>query len=280
MAMLRWILPIIFVATAQAQRTFDIVSIRPSDVPACLRGSATPLISPGRLNLRCAQLRSLIGFAYTGGLATATRRMQVIGGPSWLDSDFYDIIASSEYPATLDELTGPMLKALLAERFQLKAHIEERENPVFNLVVAKPNANLKAANPSGCAEPGPNNLTTPSPDQRVCGNARLTANKPGFRTFDIPGVTMAQFAGRYVEAWVRRPTVDKTGLAGRFDIRLDISLSPPPPPEENVPAAAAPGGIEDQARIALEDQLGLKLVPGRAPIDVVILDSINRPSDN
>jgi uncharacterized protein (TIGR03435 family) len=131
-----------------ADQAFEAASIKPNlGCGGPGRGSGGRP-SPGRVTLECAQLRDLILTAYgiygNGGSANPRGfRMQVLGGPGWIDSDHYDIVAKAEGNTPVATLYGPMLRALLEDRFKLKVHRETREVPVYLLAVAKSGAKLK-----------------------------------------------------------------------------------------------------------------------------------------
>ena len=144
-----------------------------------------------------------------------------------------------------------MLQPLLAERFHLKAHIEQREMPVYNLVVDKGGSKLKAATADDASKGG--HMMTNGAGNIDAANALLTG---------LPGILYNE---------VGRPVVDKTGLTGKYDFTVDY-----------VPAAKAATDESGGPSIftALEEQLGLKLEPAKAQMDVLVIDSIEQPAAN
>ena len=111
--------------------------------------------SPGRINIKCAHLRDVIQQAY-GRRSFNILRDQVAGGPGWIDSDFYDIVAKADGEASMAQMTGPMMQALLEDRFRLKIHRDAKEVPVYELTVGKggPEASVGARWKLRCAGPG------------------------------------------------------------------------------------------------------------------------------
>lgn len=118
--------------------------------------------SPIRLDLPCLPLRFFIQLAYIippGGLNSGAQNATLEGGPAWIDSERYQIDANADGPTSKDAMNGPMLRALLEERFQLKTHRETRQVPVYALTVAKGGLKIHPANGGSCA---PRDLTQPS----------------------------------------------------------------------------------------------------------------------
>jgi uncharacterized protein (TIGR03435 family) len=191
----------------------------------------------------------------------------VSGGPAWSSTDRYDIVAGT--PGALqpdrDEQLA-MLRVLLSDRFKLTFHRETRTIPIYELMVA--NSGRKMKRSEGPPSDGrPALIFTLFPERR----ARLP----------VRDATIAEFASVLPHGAVDRPVVDKTGIAGRYDFVLDWA------PDESdfdgmmrtrLPLAddsAEPGLFE-----AVQQQLGLKLVPTRGPIETIVLDHVDRPSDN
>jgi uncharacterized protein (TIGR03435 family) len=143
----------------QAQSTtsaakFEVASIKPTK--EC--GGGNPRNTPGRLILNCIYLKNLIATAY-GRFANARLNPiwavpKVEGGPSWIDSIAYNIEAKAQNGASRALMSGPMLQALLEERFKLKLHRETREVPVYALTVAKGGSKLKPFEEGNCIEFG------------------------------------------------------------------------------------------------------------------------------
>jgi uncharacterized protein (TIGR03435 family) len=209
--------------------------------------------------------------------------MQVLGGPAWLDTDRYTISAKAEGQPSATVMMSVMLQTLLEDRFQLKIHVEPKESPVYALTVAKAAPKLTPAKEGACVVLDLNNREHwNEPKFTPCGFPR-TSYKDGLTTMEVSGITMEEFAGRLPIFPDPRPAVDRTGLTGRYDIRLSFTRElpggiqlngvnqPAPPPSEN----AGPSIFT-----ALQEQLGLKLSPDKAPVDVLVVDSVQKPVEN
>jgi uncharacterized protein (TIGR03435 family) len=201
------------------------------------------------LTARNATLKQLIRAAY------ALENYQISGGPGWIDSVRYDVDAKSTDGANRDRLL-PMLRALLADRFQLTFHREKKELPVYNLVVAKGGPKFQALKTVAGPAPGKTNH---------------------LRMKDLP--SLATYLTRLS---TDEPVFDKTGLKGQFDLDLDMSKIM----EEAQQSGGEAGPDAMLARIfdatvnALQDELGLKLAPARAPVEIFVIDSAEKASAN
>ena len=239
----------------------------------------------GRIVVTNQPLRRLIVFAY--GL----QPQQLAGGPAWLDTDRFDIVAQAEGNLSPTPPGGPpgpaqlMMQRLLAERFGLVAHTEPREMPVYALTLARSDRRLgpkiKAAD-RDClalmtAAPGGVPVAAPQlPDGRpACG-----ARRDGFGRVMAGGTDMKMLASQMLTSQLDRLVIDRTGLTGAYDFDLEYALDTAgrggaPTPD---PATA----VTDRPSLftALEEQLGLKLQPQRAPIDVLVIDRVTPPTEN
>jgi uncharacterized protein (TIGR03435 family) len=219
-----------------------------------LSGSATAqfydinYLPGGRFQARSATLVDLIAAAYK------LERESVVGGPAWLDNDRFDINAKAP-PASTEDERAAMLKALLAERFALKAHADSRAMDVFALTVAKRGAQLKESS-GGNADCEPDQSVRPL-NGVICVNM----------TVQEFGTTLRQFANAYLTKQV----ADMTGLKGRYDFALKWSPRQARPTNADGDAVAKITLFE-----ALEKQLGLKLDPVKQPMPVVVVESVNR----
>jgi len=210
----------------------------------------------------------LIASAYN--LPVGSEEKRILGGPDWLrqDIDQFEIqakIEDSEYalmqkmtPAQQHERVQLMEQSLLADRFRLKVHFETREMPVYALVAAKSGAKLNQAK------------------TEVSSRLATLANGQQ-REMTAIGVTLEQFVvSPLLTGPAGRPVVDQTGLKGAFDFTLQWT------PE---PSAASSAGREVAADApafftAIREQLGLRLVPAKAPVEVIVIDHIEPPSAN
>jgi uncharacterized protein (TIGR03435 family) len=241
-------------------------------------GSGSRFEPGGRFTATNITLRALIGNAYGAPLQPLLNN-QLVGGPDWIDSEHFDILAKAEgnIPSGPDSPLPLMIRALLAERFKLAVHNETRELPIYALVMArsdrrigeriKPSAIDCSARGRGNPPPAP-----PPPGERPsCGIRFLIGNMAG------GGVTMAQFASA-LSRFVGRPVVEKTELSGGFDI--DLKWTPdrlPPPASAGAPPFQAPVDPDGPSIFtAVQEQLGLKLDPQNGPIDVLVIDRVER----
>ena len=200
-------------------------------------------------------------------------RSRMVGGPSWINTDRFDIVATMEGAPTPPEIFE-MVRSLLVERFRLAAHSETRDGDVYDLIVA-----------SSAGELGPK-LRPPTPDCAVENADRLRcpgAIWPGKLTG--VGITMADLA-RMLDVFTEQRTVrDRTGLTGRYDLELVWTpdrLGPLPPnaPDAVVRAREAIDPNGPALSTALQEQLGLKLEAKKDKVDVLVIDQVERPTEN
>jgi uncharacterized protein (TIGR03435 family) len=197
-----------------------------------------------------------------------------ISGPAWMGTERYDVIAKLPAGATKEQL-AVMWRNLLAERFGVVLHHESREFQVEELVVAKGGPKLKDTVEDLAAPP------QPGPPKMKNGDLL----SPGFVSMIFPGpppkahsVARAQPISQLTAMLtnqLNRPVLDKTGLTGRYDFVIDYGLrgsSLPPRPPEPEPAADPPPDLA----AALQQQLGLRLVAGKATLDVLVIDKAEK----
>lgn len=255
--------------------SFEVASIKPSASQGMVtRMSGGPGTGdPGRFRATNAELSILVVRAYGIQYADQLRR------PAWMDKIQFDVVANVPPGATAEQFRK-MLQNLLLQRFRIQAHHEKRVEAVYELTVAKNGPKLKpAAEGSGTDDfvPGSNfrrtdrdNFPTLPPGRPNSACAHLPEGS--YCTFRM--VTMGMLVQRLsLPPFGDRPVVDKTGLAGKYDFTLYYSAvsNAPPSPENNAP------GIEH----AVEEQLGLKLAPSKAAIDVLVIDKAGKvPTDN
>jgi uncharacterized protein (TIGR03435 family) len=244
------------IAKAQsAAPAFDVASIRPTD-PSYKGGIISD--APGALTMRGVTLRNCLQWAYN-------IRQYQLSGPGWLGDTRYDISAKAVDPVDIDRLRL-MLQALLADRFGMRVHRETRNLPAFSLIVA-PGGPKFHDTASGNAS----KFFESTKD----GEAHFTEDKTGLIA---ERVTMADLTAKLAEP-LQRPVVDKTGLTGRYDIRIDLLpfLNQVGSDEDNKANLDVIGVIVT----AFPNQLGLKLEPTKENVDFVIVDSANKtPTEN
>jgi uncharacterized protein (TIGR03435 family) len=192
----------------------------------------------------------------------------------------FDVNAKPLGEASIAQMYGPMLQTLLEDRFGLRIHRERKELPVYVLTVAPGGPRLTATAPGTCVRFDPSN---PPPQPRsgqapvaLCGRTSIKRNGPVL-TIDAFGVQMAQFAGvtLSVRAELDRPVIDRTQLAGMFDIHLAFR----PDLTAAQDGSAAPGDTGPSIFTALRE-LKLRLSPGKGPVEVLVVDRITQPSEN
>jgi len=273
-------------ATVSAQTdtrpAFAVATIKKNTSGDAARGMR--LQPGGRIVVTNQPLRQLITFAYS------LQPQQLVGGPSWLDTDRFDITAQAEGNISPTPPGGPpgpaqlMMQRLLAERFGLVVHSESRELPVYALTVARPDGRLGPRIKPAATDclalmtqaPGGVPVQAPRlPDGRpACGVTR-----DGTGRVMAGGTTMTMLAISMLTGPAGRLVVDRTGLTGAYDFDFEFAMDPAPG------AAPPPGGataVSDRPGLftALEEQLGLKLQATRAPIDVTVIDRVTPPTEN
>ena len=235
---------------------FEVASIRENK-----SGSGASFSSPrpgGNYTASTMTLRSLVWVSYR------IPRERVIGGPGWVDTVGFDIAAKAGDNASPIQM-NEMLKSLLAERFHLVARQEQRELPVYALVIARRDGTFGPrfrANPLDCADRIAVQKVVealPSNAVRPCMLSQSERQlRGGVQTVNALADKLSQIADR--------PVVNRTGLTGTFDFDLDW--------------AATPDADGVSVFTAVQEQLGLRLEPSTAPLDVVVIESAQRPSDN
>ena len=279
-------------ASAQTSRpAFEVASVKLNTRCDTGGGSSGRGSIPGRMVLECADLRDLILTAYGiygngANPAPGSFRLQVVGGPAWMDSTRYDINAKSNGNPPPSEMYGPMLQSLLQERFSLKVHRENREAPVYLLTTAKNGPKLRAAREGSCVDTSTNQPADAGQSRvPICGKTN-TSSGGAVVTVDMYGATIAELCAQLGIA-MDREVIDRTNLAGRFDIHLEVARDDWKPRfvAGRTIRQQGPGVTDDpnagpSISTALQQQLGLKLESGKGPVEVIVVDRIERPTDN
>jgi uncharacterized protein (TIGR03435 family) len=222
--------------------------------------------------------RAYVRFA--GGHANPLGVLHIEGGPSWIHSALYQIDARAQGSPTVEMMQGPMLQALLEDRFRLKIHREAREGPVYELTIGRGGSKLKPFQEGSCA-PVPQTFPIPQPPagKRYCRPLIALANP----AVDAEGSTLVEFT-KLFSLVLDHPVIDKTGLAGRFTIHLEFSPDQATPglrgPAGGSPADAAANPTLPTIFTAIQEQLGLRLVPSKGPVELLVIDHIEKPSEN
>jgi uncharacterized protein (TIGR03435 family) len=248
--------------------TFEVASIKPAAPDA--RNSSFRLVPGGGLSITNGILKQLIAFAYD------VRDFQISGGPSWIGSERYDILAkpgrpegpadlrqaSDEQRTLLQESIRQRLRALLAERFQLTTHRETKELPVYALVAAKSGPKF--------------------PESKEGSNQHMQSNL-GRITAEGSSMRMLTTALSNV---LGRPVVDRTGLMGKYDFKMEWT-----PDVGQIGKGGAPGESPDASSLpdpsggpsiftAIQQQLGLKLESQKEPVEIIVIDRAEKASAN
>jgi uncharacterized protein (TIGR03435 family) len=250
--------------------TFEVASIKPANPDA--QGSSIQFMPGGGLKMTGVPLRNMITFAYD------VRDFQISGGPGWVGTEQFDIMARSDAESakglediakmtdaqrkTVREQMGERLRALLADRFQLVVHKETKDQPIYALVVSKNGAKLKEAKAVEGARQG------------------MSMNRGRLEGFAAP----MEMLGQTLSNVTARPVIDKTGLTAKYDFVLEWT------PEAGADARAqgfgngvtepapAPGG--PTIFTALQEQLGLRLESQKGPVPNIVIDRAEKPSEN
>jgi uncharacterized protein (TIGR03435 family) len=264
------------IAVAQSPaRTFEAISIRtnpPRDVPpiAVVRGDR--FIAPG------TTVRDLIRVSYL------VEEIQISGGPGWMESERFAIEAATG-PGVTAEDARAMVRAMLADRFKLKTHTEKRNLQGFSLIAVRGNTNDRRPSGPDCAPlRSPAGIPAPPPPppppaggQVLPLTAGTALSKCGAALgpfwFSARAISFEQFA-TLLSRTIRRPIVDRTNLTGPYD--FDLTFAPEVVTPSPVPVPADAPSIFT----AVQEQLGLKLDPQRVPTDVIVIDSVERPTEN
>jgi len=239
---------------ADANPEFDACSIKPSNPAAQGRGLTVRGREIVTMNTPAG---FLIAFVY------GVHSRQIVGAPAWLDTDGYDLVGKPAQEGMPNQKQiKTMIQKLLADRFQLKFHHEQRELPCYAVQVGKngPKLTKSQADPKGL--PG--------------------LGFRGLGALNAMNASMADFASLLQTAVLERPVVDQSGLDGHFDFQLNwtpdetqfSSMGVKVPPPSDKPDAPP------DLTTAMLDQLGLKLATTRAPVDVIVIDHVEKPSAN
>lgn len=238
--------------------SFEVVTIKPTP-PDWAGGRFIRMQSTLQFVARNHALHTLIAAAYN------LSPRAISGGPKWVASDHFDILAKApgEIRPTLDEQMS-MLRSLLADRFKLTFHREQKELPIYVLSVARTGAKLKESTlPADTSPEGPRPLVFALSPQVV----------------QLPGrhAAMSELASVLQRSPLDRPVVDRTGLSGRYDFDLEFA------PDETLwggilprPANSDKPGLFE----AIREQLGLRLEATKGPVETLVIDQVELPSEN
>jgi uncharacterized protein (TIGR03435 family) len=243
----------------KAKPQFEVATIKPSDPNR--PGFGINLDRSGQLHTLNTNLSELIKFAYD------LHPKQVVGAPAWVDSEKFDILAKPDLPGlpSVNQMKA-MMQKLIEDRFSLKFHHEKKELSVYAITVAKGGEKIKK-------------------------DETTTVPIPGFggrpqSGFNVHNATIAEFASVMQSQFMEQPVVDQTGLG---DTRYDFILKWTPDPSQSAgfggAPAAAPAPVPDADAppdlfLAMQQQLGLKMGTTKAAVDVMVIDKVDKPSEN
>ena len=243
-----------------ASPEFEVATIKPSDPNR--PGWGINANRSGVFTTRNTTLSDLIKFAYS------VHAKQIIGAPSWTDSEKFDVTGKPDTPGlpSVDQMRA-MVQKLLADRFWLAFHNEEKELSVYAITMAKSGAKLKKEEHAPVPAPGFGGMPQ--------------------RGFNVHNATIAEFAAVMQAQFMEQPVVDQTGLG---DTRYSFILKWTPDPSQNAGFGRGPVGIVQPPSLdadappdlfaAMQQQLGLQMKMTKAPIDVMVIDKVQRPSEN
>jgi uncharacterized protein (TIGR03435 family) len=266
---------------------FEAASIKPCTAGSGIMMGAGAEYSPGRMNTGCLPLAAedstgLIQRAYVrfaDGRAHKFGLLHIKGGPDWIRSDLYSIEATAEGKPPIEVMQGPMLQALLEERFALRIHRDVHPGPVYALTLAGGASKLKPFTEGDCvAMPALPPFPELPSGKRYCRSIIYT-RMPGV---DADGSSLGEFA-QLLSVFLDRPVIDKSGLAGRFNIHLEFSADDVTPGITNAPLAASPAAPDPNRPpifTAIQEQLGLRLQAATGPVESLVIDHVERPSAN
>ena len=247
-----------------ARPEFEVASVKRNNANCC-EGYG---LGDGKLHGNDVTLKTLIAWAYQ------VRQFQISGGPSWLASDRFDVQAKTEDQKADYPRLRLMLQSLLEDRFKVKLRHDTKELPVYWLVVAKGGPKIRLS-------PDQTSLDDigPAPTGAGPGRGGLQVG-PGMLVGNA--VPLPQFATILSRTALDRSVVDKTNLAGRFDIQLRWAPDTRESPSDPGGTTSSPASPSDFPSIftAIQEQLGLKLESSRGPVEVLVIDHAERPSQN
>ncbi len=222
-----------------ARKVFEAVTIKPNQLGG---GHSHSHSSDGRWNASMTT-KSLIESAY------GIKPFQLEGGPSWLDESNYDFVATTGDAADLTTRTlQPYLQSLLADRFHLVYHRTQKEFPVYALMTVKTGPKL-----------------TPAAGDETGEGTHSNGDK-GVIHMTGSNLTMGGFAS-FLASELDRPVIDRTGIPGRYNVKLDWSSGEV---DTTVPTVFS----------ALQEQMGLRLEASKGPVEILVIDSVDKPSAN
>lgn len=260
-----FLFPTTHLAQAQPTLAYEVATIKPAAPGA--PGRMLRLNGPGQVSIKNFTLKDIIQWAYSSGTLT------ISGGPKWMDSqspnDSFDIEAKGPSDATLTQLRQ-MMRTLLAERFQMKVHTEQKEVPAYALVPTRSDRKLGPNITESTGKPCENGR--PAPPDSSMPRCQAFISPEGLK---MEGATMKNIADMLSIPItdLGRPVVDRTNIPGDYKVNLEFTF-------RVMPDGPRTGESGPSLFTALQEQLGLKLENARASIEVLVIDQAERPTEN
>jgi uncharacterized protein (TIGR03435 family) len=239
-------------STPPARLTFEVAAIHSSS-PDARGGIVRPLPNGTGYQVQNMTVKTMMSVMYR------VPARQIMGGPDWFGTELFDVEAKADGSYDIERL-HTMFQNLLADRFGLKFHIETKQGPVFALVVDKSGLKMKQDGTEG-------DLKIP-----------ITPTGPGeFTGKKVPIPYLCWFLGQQL-ADDPRPVIDRTGLKGVYDFKLSFAPQLP----QGVPADAVPPEVLNRPTLkdALQEELGLRLDSDKGPVELYVVERVEKPSAN
>lgn len=277
-------------SAGEKQTAFEVISIRRD------KGARAPHFGATADGFQAVDLPmfAIFQMAYAppneSGMLRGDR---IVGAPAWVrgaEGEHYDVVAKVDAaemaewqrPEMRQTMLRTMLQTMLAERCKLVVHHESKERAVYDLVAAKGGPKFKQAETTDMTE-----LKQKYPNGgRVTGGGMAVMSESGTQFY---GVTIAWLAQTVLPGVAGRPVVDKTGLTGHYDLALPSSVLMPPPPPGAMQTAGTPSPLSEPSTLpgegesiftALPETLGLRLVPAKDQVEMLVIDHVERPTEN
>jgi uncharacterized protein (TIGR03435 family) len=262
---------------ATPRRAFEVASIKRNTSGTA--GESMHIQRGGRFDVQNMPVRYIIWNAYR------LSDYQISGGPGWINSERYDIFAKSDGDSSPDELLL-MLRILLEDRFGLKVHRETQQGPVYMMTVARSGLRMQHAEGT-CVPRDPNHPPAPTPPGQkppnYCGSMRRSSRTLAGRGIPMGVVvdvtTLGTLSGQ-LSSILDRKVIDQTGLTGIFNFDLEWTPMPAAAPPGDSAASASTDAAGPSIFAALQEQLGLRLEAGKGPVEILVIDHVERPSEN
>ena len=222
--------------------------MRPCD-PSAAQVGIDPLPNGIGYNATCVTVKDMLSVMYR------IPKRQIVGGPGWMSSENFHVLARTERPYSIDDL-HLMFQNMLTDRFKLKLHFVTKTGPVYVLRMARS---------------GPRMTSVP---EGVRNSPIFTDRENEYTGTRVPMVYLCFWLGMKLQE-DHRPVVDRTGLTGHYDFKLSFRPQLPPEVSEGRKAETLPTIFE-----AVKHQLGLELVPQKGPVQTLVVDSLEKPSEN